>query len=340
MDYWQIAAGYFGRDYAESFLRFGIAFVGGENQVATLEQVALGDVLVLKRGVTEILAAGRVVERDGQWKGNGDKPWLWDFDGWELPAYCYVEWHKPENPEACNGLARGTIVRSYQEPVRNVADRLLLLPAIPVSAEPQPAEPLTLTDKEILEFLIKQGLRPAAADEVTRAFNHIRLLAHYYYGQVNWEDIREHETRTFLIMPLLLALGWSEQQLKIELPAGSGRRADVACFAKPYRRTNRDGQWLPNDEDCVVILESKGYSSGLDYAPEQAKAYAENFPKCHVVVVSNGYCYKTYERLGDGGFNTKTPSAYLNIIRPQRRYPLDPANVAGGLEVLSHLLPP
>jgi len=32
-------------------------------------------------------------------------------------------------------------------------------------------------------------------------------------------DIREHETRTFLVIPLLLALGWAEQQLKIEMPA-------------------------------------------------------------------------------------------------------------------------
>ena len=91
MNYWQIAAGSGGRDYAEEFIRYGMAFVGGEKQIATMEGVEIGDRIILKGGVSEIVAAGEVVQRDGKHRGQGDKEWLKDFDGWELEAYFYVD---------------------------------------------------------------------------------------------------------------------------------------------------------------------------------------------------------------------------------------------------------
>ncbi len=66
MTYWQIAAGSGGRDYYRDFLRYGLAFVGGKPQMDTLRQVALGDRLLLKRGLGQVLAAGVVVERNGK----------------------------------------------------------------------------------------------------------------------------------------------------------------------------------------------------------------------------------------------------------------------------------
>jgi hypothetical protein len=145
--------------------------------------------------------------------------------------------------------------------------------------------------------------------------------------------VREHETRTFLIMPLLLALGWAAQQVRIELGV-SGGRVDVACFTRPYRR---DEHGRANDEDCILLLESKDFSSGLNNAPDRARRYAEHFPSCQVVVVSNGYCYKTYLRLEDGF--SMSPAAHLNVLKPQDQYPLDPQNVDGCVSVLKCLLP-
>lgn len=90
--------------------------------------------------------------------------------------------------------------------------------------------------------------------------------------------------------------------------------------------------------EVVGLIETKGFSSGLDYAPKQAQAYSKHFTNCQVMLVTNGYCYKTYLRKSDGTFNA-TPSAYLNIVRPADKYPLDPMNVAGALEVLRWLMP-
>ena len=51
----------------------------------------LGDMMILKGGMSQIVAMGRVVARDGKFKDSGDKDWLMDFDGWILPTWCYVE---------------------------------------------------------------------------------------------------------------------------------------------------------------------------------------------------------------------------------------------------------
>ena len=88
----------------------------------------------------------------------------------------------------------------------------------------------------------------------------------------------------------------------------------------------------------MLLIEGKGLSSGLDFAPEQAHAYAHHFPRCRVVAVSNGYCYKTYVRGSDESFATK-PTAYTNLLDPRDRYPLDPVDVDGTLAVLKMLLP-
>jgi hypothetical protein len=162
MTTWIVSAGDRGRDYADYFFRFGVAFVGGDGQREYMKQVAVGDTILLKRGLSEFLAAGKVVERDGAVSG----------------------------------------------------------------------------------------------DDLTEAIRRIRLLADYYYFSGRWDDIREHETRTFLVVPLLLALGWAEQQLKIEFPVKGVGRVDIACFTGPFLQCE--------DDDVVVLIETKGFPFRLD----------------------------------------------------------------------------
>lgn len=193
----------------------------------------------------------------------------------------------------------------------------------PIELEPKLSD--QVEDEEIIEFLVGKGLRIAAAEELTTTFRRIRRLAKYYRESVDWEDVREHETRTFLIVPLLLALGWPEQSIKIEQPLQGGR-VDLALFNGPYKG---------DPENAVVLIETKGFAQGLFYAPGQVLSYAKHFPKCKVIFVSNGYCYKAYEDKGNG-FSSE-PSAYLNILDPRKDYPLNP-KIPGALELLRLLL--
>ena len=337
VQYWQVAAGSDNRDYSADFLRYGLAFVGGDGPRATMKQVRQGDRIVLKRGTSRIIAAGVVVERAGEHRGEVDdadeqRQWLRDYDGWDLRAYCNVEWHHSGELSPVVGLSRGTIRLVHQSEIRRIAEEIIAAtPPRPIDAEPSPTQ--LVSDVEVLDHLIELGLRPGAAEDLTATIRRIRLLARYYFHKCRWDDIREHEARTFLIIPLLLALGWSEQQIKIELSVPGGR-VDIAGFRTPYRRKDK----APNNDECVLILESKGFSQGLDYAHTQGKAYAEEFPACMVVVASNGYCYKAYRRAGVGF--AETPSAYLNLLAPRTHYPLDPKENSGALALLSFLMPP
>ena len=163
-NYWQIASGSQERDYSEIFLSTGMAFVGGEKHEATMTQVRLGDVIVLKKGRSKIVTVGDVIERGGTFQGNGDKEWLYHFDGWRLPAYCYVAWRVPNEPITTTGLTRTTIQQLPQQQHRALADELLRLPIHPIDGEPSPTA--EVSDDQILRHLVAAGLRPVAADEV------------------------------------------------------------------------------------------------------------------------------------------------------------------------------
>ena len=348
--YWQIAPGSDQRDYSCLFLKYGIAFTGGGLE----DRVNLGDIMVLKRGITAITAVGVIVERDSIYKGYVDKKgyvvdqeghvhrdkrkeWLLDHDGWVLPEFCYVDWRKLNEPIPVSGLNIGAIQRLNSQEPRSVAYDILNTGTI-VPNSPEPSSEISeVTDDEVLKFLIEEGLRPSSSDEITSTISKIRLLADYYDRQYGypWADIGEHEIRTFLVVPLLLALGWSEQQMKIEFNCKGGK-IDIACFRKPCKSNNRK-EW---EEECIAIIETKSFGAGLDYAHKQATTYSKDFPRCQAVITTNGYCYKIYlrDKDNDNQFHT-TPSAYINLLKMRDKYPLDPENVKGAREAIKWLLP-
>lgn len=332
MTYWQVAAGDRERDYSNIFFKYGIMCVGGKKQIRTLKKVEEGDIVILKRGVSEILGAGKIIKRDGRVYAEDEK-WLGDFDGWNLKAYANVEWHRLKEPIAMSsGLVMGTIKKAPNPQVQKKANDII---ANYPQQSPKPKPNLnnihTLKDEEIIEFLISEGFRPGNAEELTNTFNRIRLLANFYYNEcLTWKDVREHETRTFLIMPLLFALGWSEQKMKIEYGIKGRGRVDIAAFSRPFIGRDNENKY------CKLIVESKGFEKGLDTAKDQVIAYAEAFPNCKKVIVSNGFCYKAFRKKGDT-FST-TPIAYMNLLRPTNKHPLY-LDSKGTLEVFKLLLP-
>ena len=77
--YWQVAAGSYGRNYSDYFIKYGMAFVGGGVQIATMREVKKGDIVAIKNGLHQIIAAGEVVEREGKSTGFEGKSWLQRF---------------------------------------------------------------------------------------------------------------------------------------------------------------------------------------------------------------------------------------------------------------------
>ncbi len=332
--YWAIAAGSGskGRDYSNLFLRFGMAFFGsGANRY---DEIKVGDTVILRRGTKEIVAAGRVVSREGKHNGLRDKKWLSDVDGWNLPAWCYVDWKKPKDgPIFVTGFGSQppTLFETKTSEPRQEAERILATGCSPEETEyKEPEETELVADPKLLETLVREGLSTSSANELTDAVAKIRLLADYYYNHCNWGDIQEHETRTFLVIPLLLALGWSEQQIKIELA-----KVDIACFSKPYKNEKE------SKENCVAIIETKGFASGLDHARGQADSYSDDFPNCKALITTNGYCYKIYLKDEKGSFpkDSYDPSAYINLLSPRDKYPLNPKKGNGALDAIKWLLP-
>jgi hypothetical protein len=133
----------------------------------------------------------------------------------------------------------------------------------------------------------------------------------------------EHETRTFLITPVLLALGWSEQKIKIEW-----KNMDVALFQEVYQR----GQ-VPS-----VILESKRMGEGLGFAEWQAKRYAKDYPGCSRLVVSDGVRYHLYIKQGDEWDMKGDFKAYVNLLNLKERHPYW-SHIGGAPELFISLMP-
>jgi len=299
MNYWQVAAGDGERDYSKVFLDYGVMLIGpGDhgkyfekkdyyddkdrykpNDVKYFaEQVKEGDIVVLKKPsgkLWEVVAVGTVT---GDYK---HLPAFDDVEGWDLQHCRHVGWKKPKDGEPMAGLARGTFKRIDKKDTIQRIDELLKSGVIkPPEQIPEPAE--KLDDEDLIDDLISHGLRPKDAEEFTQTIQRIRRLVKWYYA--HGKDVKEHETRTFLIIPLLLALGWSEQRLKIEW-----KNVDIAFFKSPYTE---------KDNECIIILESKKLRAGLSPAEGQAKGYADKHPMCKKLIVSDGCCYKLFERNG------------------------------------------
>ena len=346
MTYWQVAAGEGPRDYSEVFLKYGVILMGSghigsflehperfrghkdwRRKIVTLaDRMKCGDVVILKRGQGakgRIVAAGRVTS---------EYEWLEPFDdveGWDLRHGRRVEWFKPDSSTLVDGLARGTISRVYQGRPRELADSLLFDDCKKREAEEIPPPANRISEEHLVGSLIENGLRPADAEAVIRAIWHVRRLARWY-ADYGW-NISEHEARTFLIAPILLALGWSEQRIKIEW-----NHTDVSLFNEPFRRGAEQG--APR-----VILESKRMGTGLDHAERQVRRYARDFPCCNMLVTTTGVRYHLYEKKPCESWDAsrmkeKHLSAVLNLFNLKDRHPFL-ANVGGAPALFKSLMP-
>ena len=336
MSIWQVAAGDGSRDYSDVFLKFGVILVGPGSEGSYLankdtynnnenwayrpfiqpfaEGVRVGDLVVLKRpkgDQWEIIAVGEVTSDYLHQEVFGD------VEGWDLQHCRQVRWKTPNAPTIIPGLTRGTLKRVNQEQTINTIEQIWSsgqnFPSLPI-----PPEPETITVDEVIESLIVDGLPGQSAEHITNTIWRLRRMAKYY--QEHGADVGEHEIRTFLIVPLLMSLGWAEQRVKIEW-----LNMDVVLFDTPYKK---------DSSKPLVIIESKRLFDGLRYAPDQATKYALSYPSCIRFVVSDGIRYKLFLREGEQWRH----AAYMSLTAPKRSHPYE-QGVEGAVAFFRSMIP-
>jgi hypothetical protein len=336
---WEIAAGNTTRDYRDLFFEFGVACVGpGEpgryfgNECAYnqrgvwsyrrfmrpfCEQVEKDHLLALRgpheNGQPTIHAVGLVTSAYRFDEGER----LSDVEGWNLAHYHEVEWHVGD-PAVIGGLSArgGTLAQIHKAApqIRELFERWKPHPARPL---PPRARDIKHED-EIISMLIDEGLPTGQAEAIVHTLWKVRRLARWYKDHRS--EVSEHEIRSFVIVPLLLALGWSEQRIKIEW-----RHRDIALFDRPYG----------NSAQLQMLVESKRLDGDLGVrSAEQVRRYAEDHASCRHLLITDGLRYKLSQR-GDGDWPAV---AYINLLRLRDRHPYQ-EKVAGIQAFLARLLP-
>ncbi len=259
-----------------------------------MEGMQTGDLVILKRpygNEWEIVAVGKV--RSDYFHTEVFE----DVEGWDLQHCRKVKWKRPADSTIISGLRRGTLFRVKKQIPREKAQKIWKNGvAVPSERIPELAE--DLEDEQLIDLLMVSGLSGNDADIITRTIWRIRRLAKWYAS--HGKDVGEHKIRTFLIVPLLIALGFPEQRIKIEW-----NNIDISIFESPFPS---------KQENPVIILETKRLHDGLRYAPNQARDYVQDYPNCCFFIVSNGIHYKLFERI-EGKWLFR---AYANLLSLKR----------------------
>jgi len=328
---WQIGSGDSSRDYSNVFLDFGVALVGPgdpgdgrnpetenyykanpdiKNWGKILSQVKKGNWIVLRSGQRIIKAVGEVTS-------DYDYSEIFrDTDGWDLQHFVKVDWYLPKKEISFDKsvLVRSTLTGCYNKLVleRIKSEEFEKHPAI--ADLKKLIVPKEITIDDISQSLIDFGVRIQDAENIASTIERIIKLTNWYHQKDPY--VLEHEIRTFLVVPLLISLGWSEQKLKIEY-----NKIDVAVFKKPF-----EGKYKT---DPQIIIETKRFHDGLSFTDEQAKQYSKDYPTCKMLITTNGFRYKIFEKQNDKFIET----AYLFLSKLREHHFLNP-KIGGAVKAL------
>ena len=178
------------------------------------------------------------------------------------------------------------------------ADRnrdLALLPA--AGDEIKPAE--------LGEQLFVEGLPSEYVDKLMAAFASLQRIAAWYANKTKLPEGRpsEQETVCYLVIPLLLSLGWSQQTAAVQW-----HYIDVALFSN----------MPPTDATLTCVVEAKLLGRSVFSPTGQAVDYAlrAGREKCERLIVTDGIRYALHRRASDE-FKL---AAYLNILKMRDSY--------------------
>lgn len=331
---WQIAAGDSTRYYGDLFLKHDVMFMGpgrhGKYRDKSdkydqlrnglrrfVEDVQPGHVVLLRCG-RRAKAIGLVV---------GGYEWLEMFDdvfGWDLQHSRRVKWLG----DGLNGAQpnEGFFARQKQaktfSAVNDPQVRKLIEPLIERCQQqtrklewlPEVSKPFELAD--LGRELFARGVSNDAVKKTLDAIERQQGLWKWYdeHGRATGRPT-EHEVVAHMVLPLLLALGWSEQLLAVEW-----KRIDLAGFCG-----------TPTDEsNCVLACEAKARGHGLQGEDvfAQAKKHGQELPRCEKLLLTNGARFYLYERVGDEWPKEPKPVGYLNVNLIRTRHLVPPGTNA------------
>jgi len=325
---WQIAAGKKDRSYIDLFLNHDIMFMGpgrfgsydkiiyeplekdgtiGKGIATQLRQfcteVKGGDIVLLRLG-SQAKAIGLI----RQWKL---REYLWtptfdDVYGWDLQHAHRVVWQhhltdklqkiqKSKSLFYYRGSTFSKVHKRLEGQLPNLFKQCKLRDFKPLPSLPQP-----LTLEELGTELFTKGLPNEDVDKFILAIQRQRRLVKWYQESgKQYKRPSEHEVVAHMILPLLLALGWSEQLLAVEW-----RKVDLAAFSRTPT----------TPENCCFVCEAKGYGHGLQNVFPQATTYVKKLKldNCKRILLTDGERLYLYQRQKDDNWN-KNPVGYLNV---------------------------
>lgn len=341
MRFWQVASGDIGRDYSRLFLDHDVMCIGpgrfgrydresydavvenGEYTPARIttirkfhDDVRTDDIVVLRSG-HEVVGLG-LVASDYDHDGRFD-----DVHGWDLQHLRRVIWQhhladelkrmqkrdklfghmKQQTTFSGVTKANGEVLARIEPLIGKTIVRPL------TDMPPWPSDPLSL--EALGQQLFSKGIANDAVDRVLSAIERQRRLLKWYNEQ-GGESKRpkEHEVVAHMVLPLLLALGWSEQLLAIEWD-----KIDLAAFCRTPT----------TPETCVLVCEAKEMRHGLQGVLEQAVRYVNTlgFERCKRVLLTQGARFYLYDRPAEGWSCPLPPTGYINVekIRTDHVYP-------------------
>lgn len=339
MKYFQVQAGDTSRNYSQVMFDFGVVIVGPGDKGSLRENIPAyrddkdmrkewpkmmwmleaseGDRVVLIHGQSKILAVGEVVSKDGHIIHHSQT--FSDVDGWWLQHFLYVNWKKIELKLEGRPLTRSTAQRLH-------------LPWVIAKIENawKSAEPITvkykvtdepvkiIEDKDILMALIDAGLKISDAETVVVTLRQVNLLADWY-RQKPEKNPSEHELRSFIVVPLLNALGWSHQKMAIEY-----QKIDLLLFKDPERKRPH------------LLIETKIVGTGSENVKQQVKGYLDNksalLGSIERYIITDGITYWLYDAV------SHKPLANMSL---RTRYDKNPAypDIEGFIYFIKQLLP-
>ena len=328
---WQIAAGETGRDYSKLFLDYDVMFMGPgrfgayyKNQYETLEKdkiISNSDATQLRQFCTEtksgdivLLRLGSQAKAIGLIQGKTRYGWTEVFDdvyGWDLQHTHRVIWqhHLTEELQKIQESRklfhyRGSSfskVHKLDVQVKDLFNQCKFRDIKPLPSLPKP-----LTFEELGTELFAKGLPNEDVDKFILAIQRQRRLSMWYRDNNQSKKPAEHEVVAHMILPFMLALGWSEQLLAVEW-----NRIDFAAFSCTPRK----------GENVCLLCEAKEYGHSLQNTLPQAMDYVKKHKlnNCKRILLTDGARLYLYQRQPDNDWDEK-PVGYLNVNLIRTKY--------------------